>query len=132
MPNGDYFSDEEWNGYLKQLEPMRHQIKEFAAKEGIEATFYYHGWPHLILEWLNAHHIKCQVTFSLNPENKATYDLVISGRKDINNIVYSTKRFVEKNIKPPFEFAAIINLIKNTVELCNSFKDEHLSSSKTT
>jgi len=132
MPNGDYFDDAEWDSYLRQLEPMRQPIKEFAAKEGIEASFYYHGWPHMILEWFNAQRIKCQVTFSLNPENKTTYDLVISGRKEINKIIYSAKKFVEKDVKPPFEYAIIIDLIKNAVVLCNSFREEDLSLSKST
>lgn len=130
MPNGDYFDDDEWRKYVSQLEPMRQEIKSFAAQEGIEVSFYYHGWPHFTFQWENAHHITCQIGFGLDTDDRATYNLTVGCWKDVDQQRYSVRKRLEQGLTPPFVTEIILEKIKKAIALCNSYRLEDLSLSK--
>jgi hypothetical protein len=53
MANGDYFSPDELREDIKPLELIRERIDDFAQSEGLEAIWYFKGWPYVKLGWSN-------------------------------------------------------------------------------
>jgi hypothetical protein len=126
MANSDDFTKEEFRELIKPLEKIRKDIDVYAKQIGVDAIYYYKGWPYIKLEWKNKNDLECNIYLSMRDDNHSEFGMGVHAWLDIEKKRYNISRRFDEHIPTPFNIEFIISEIKRGFEIANEWKFEDL------